>query len=132
MFLSKPHSIRCLLILACLIALLVFQLPGVSSSKAGAALSRPALGLGQPRPLRQESPARAATGSRNYFWTRFPGLAFAPTVTATKTAALFTDADSDSSISPGDTLKYTVTINDSGTDATGLMFDDTPDTNTTF
>jgi len=61
------------------------------------------------------------------------GLApFAPTVTATKTDSLFTDVDNDTNADPGDTLKYAVTINSSGGDATGVTFTDTVDPNTAF
>src|SRR6185295_5434229 len=56
----------------------------------------------------------------------------APTVSATKTDALFTDVDGDNQADPGDTLKYTVTINASGGDATGVTFTDTVDPNTAF
>ena len=56
----------------------------------------------------------------------------APTVTATKTDALFTDVDGDLQADPGDTLKYTVTINAAGEDATGVTFTDTVDPNTAF
>ncbi|HEX3146069.1 MAG TPA: Ig-like domain-containing protein, partial [Pyrinomonadaceae bacterium] len=63
-----------------------------------------------------------------------PRLAAAPppTVTATKTDALFTDLDNDGKADPGDTLKYTVTITATGADATGVQFTDTLDPNTTF
>jgi hypothetical protein len=56
----------------------------------------------------------------------------APTVTATKTDALFTDVDGDLQADPGDTLEYTVTINAAGEDATGVTFTDTVDPNTAF
>jgi uncharacterized repeat protein (TIGR01451 family) len=56
----------------------------------------------------------------------------APTVSATMTDSLFTDADGDSSADPGDTLKYTVAITATGEDATGVSFSDTVDSNTTF
>src|SRR6185369_10941840 len=55
-----------------------------------------------------------------------------PTVTATKTDALFSDLDNDGKADPGDTLKYTVTITATGADATGVQFTDTLDPNTTF
>src|SRR5437899_2177568 len=55
-----------------------------------------------------------------------------PTVTATKTDSLFTDLDGDTQADPGDTLQYTVNINASGEDATGVSFTDTVDPNTTF
>jgi len=63
---------------------------------------------------------------------RAPLAPLAPTVTATKTDSLFTDVDNDTNADPGDTLKYTVTINSSGGDATGVTFTDTVDPNTAF
>jgi hypothetical protein len=56
----------------------------------------------------------------------------APSVSATKTDALFTDVDGDLQADPGDTLKYTVNISASGEDATGVTFSDTVDPNTAF
>jgi hypothetical protein len=55
-----------------------------------------------------------------------------PTITATKVDSIFTDVDGDGRADPGDTLQYTVTINNGGTDATGVKFTDTIDTNTTL
>ncbi len=56
-----------------------------------------------------------------------------PLITATKTDALLIDNDSDMVADTGDTLKYTVTITNSGsTDATGVTFNDTLDVNTTL
>ncbi|MBM4463362.1 MAG: hypothetical protein FJ012_08510, partial [Chloroflexi bacterium] len=56
-----------------------------------------------------------------------------PYIEATKTDSLFTDADSNSVPSPGDTLLYTIVITNSGNlDATGVTFSDTPDANTTL
>jgi len=62
------------------------------------------------------------------------GSVFAAAVlTATKTDALQTDADSSGGVTPGDTLRYTVTIqNSNATDVTNSVFNDTIDTNTTF
>ena len=54
------------------------------------------------------------------------------TVTATKTDSLFTDVDGDLQADPGDTLKYTINIGASGSDATGVTFTDTVDPNTAF
>ncbi len=68
--------------------------------------------------------------SRGHSFNVFAPLA--PTVTATKTDALFTDVDGDLQADPGDTLEYTVTINASGEDATGVTFTDTVDPNTAF
>ena len=61
-----------------------------------------------------------------------PMVPFAPTVTATKSVALTGDVDLDGKADPGDTLTYTVTITDAGMDATGMMFSDTIDANTTL
>jgi uncharacterized repeat protein (TIGR01451 family) len=47
----------------------------------------------------------------------------APLVTATKSAALFTDVNGDGQINPGDTLRYTVVITNSGDqDASAIVF----------
>ncbi|MGH9962490.1 MAG: Ig-like domain-containing protein, partial [Pyrinomonadaceae bacterium] len=61
-----------------------------------------------------------------------PASLLAPTVTASKTDALFTDVDGDNNADPGDTLKYTVNISASGEDATGVTFTDTVDPDTAF
>jgi cytochrome c peroxidase len=54
-----------------------------------------------------------------------------PPVQVTKTATLAKDADGDGVPSPGDTLKYTAVINNTGNGAaTGVTFSDTPDVNT--
>jgi uncharacterized repeat protein (TIGR01451 family) len=53
-----------------------------------------------------------------------------PDINLTKTATL-TDDDGDGAAGPGDTLSYTVVIENAGTgDATGVVFQDTPDPNT--
>ena len=54
-------------------------------------------------------------------------------ITATKTDALQVDADNSGSVTPGDTLRYTITIQNSGDqDATNAVFNDTIDNNTAF
>ncbi len=56
-----------------------------------------------------------------------------PLITATKTDLLLVDVNNDNIANPGDTMSYTVVITNSGsTDATGVMFNDTPDANTTL
>jgi hypothetical protein len=56
-----------------------------------------------------------------------------PLITATKTDALVVDNNNDNVANPGDTLRYTVVISNTGsTDATGVMFNDTVDNNTTL
>ncbi len=50
-----------------------------------------------------------------------------------KSAELLTDADGNSAVSPGDTLRYTVTVTNSGNAAASdVRFTDTPDVNTTL
>ncbi len=56
-----------------------------------------------------------------------------PNVLADKTSALLVDGDTDGNIDPGDTVRYTVTITNSGSGQdTGVIFADTPDSNTTL
>jgi uncharacterized repeat protein (TIGR01451 family) len=58
------------------------------------------------------------------------GVALDP---ASKADSLLIDADGNGQASPGDTLLYTVTVWNEGTaDATGVVFTDTPDPNTTL
>lgn len=57
---------------------------------------------------------------------------FAPGITATKVDS-FPDPNANGKAEPGDTVTYTVTITNSGsTDATGVTFTDSVDTNTTL
>src|SRR5262245_27685033 len=57
--------------------------------------------------------------------------AAAPAISATKTDALLIDQDHDGKADPGDTLRYTVVVsNTGGADATGVTFNDTLDTHT--
>ena len=56
-----------------------------------------------------------------------------PQIDATKTDALLVDDNSNGQVDPGDGLLYTVVITNSGNaDATGVQFQDTPDSNTTL
>ncbi len=57
-------------------------------------------------------------------------FAVAPLITATKSDAF--PSHPSGKAEPGDTITYTVQINNSGTDATGVVFNDTVDANTTF
>jgi len=53
-----------------------------------------------------------------------------PDLVLTKTAALETDADSSGDVSPGDTLRYTLTLDNNGAvAANGIVIDDSPDAN---
>ncbi len=64
--------------------------------------------------------------------TVFTVVRAAAVIAATKTYTLFTDADTNGIASPGDTVEYTVTISNTGTDANGVVFSDTIDENTTL
>ncbi|MFN8485318.1 MAG: hypothetical protein U0768_19950 [Anaerolineae bacterium] len=56
-----------------------------------------------------------------------------PFITTYKLDSLVGDADNNGYASPGDTLLYTITINNAGNGpATGVVFSDTPDSNTTL
>ena len=57
-------------------------------------------------------------------------FAIAPSITATKTDAF--PSHPSGKAEAGDTITYTVQINNSGTDATGVVYSDTVDPNTTF
>ncbi|HSE31384.1 MAG TPA: choice-of-anchor Q domain-containing protein, partial [Pyrinomonadaceae bacterium] len=57
-----------------------------------------------------------------------------PAITATKTDALVVDGDGDTVADPGDTIEYTIQINNGGgaTDANDVVFNDTIDAHTTL
>ena len=103
----------------------VLALGGVALSKSPAL--RATLGLSPaPKPVvRQQTPLQAAANRRidllrmvgvNRASSQPLSLAspLAPSVSATKSDALFTDVDGDLQADPGDTLKYTVNISASG------------------
>ncbi|HVN52937.1 MAG TPA: hypothetical protein VMT46_01310 [Anaerolineaceae bacterium] len=57
----------------------------------------------------------------------------APNVVVTKTAGLVTDANGDGLVNPGDTLRYTIHVRNTGrVTASGLSLADTPDPNTSL
>ncbi len=61
------------------------------------------------------------------------GTPTSATVTATKTAALVVDVNGNGVVASGDTLLYTITlVNNSSIAATGVVYADTPDGNTTL
>ena len=78
----------------------------------------------------------AVSSARNYHL--IPDSTFiinAPAVvniTATKDDSLVIDANGNTKADPGDTLQYTVVATNTGTDATGVNFDDVLDNNTTL
>jgi len=60
-------------------------------------------------------------------------MVMVPNLSATKSAATLTDVNGNGVINPGDSLRYTVTINNTGPDpATGVAISDTIDANTTL
>src|SRR5882724_2164487 len=118
-----------------------FILSGVALSSSAALRAKLGLAKASKREIVQQPQARsvsmgtdsrrpAGNGKAERALSVTPPVA--PTVTATKTDSLFADADNDSQADPGDTIKYTVNINASGQDATGVTFMDTVDPNTTF
>ena len=118
-----------------------FILSGVALSSSAALRAKLGLAKASKREIVQQPQARsvsmgtdsrrpAGNGKAERALSVTPPVA--PTVTATKTDSLFTDVDGDTQADPGDTLQYTVNINASGEDATGVSFTDTVDPNTTF
>ena len=61
-----------------------------------------------------------------------PPTIAAPMITATKTATLAADVNGNGSVNPGDTLMYSVTVTNAGTDATGVSFTDVLNGNLTL
>ncbi|MFL6227322.1 MAG: beta strand repeat-containing protein, partial [Pyrinomonadaceae bacterium] len=73
----------------------------------------------------------SATGGSKQLAPPAPNTVVGPIITATKTDS-FPDPDNDGFAVPGAPITYTVTISNTGTaDATGVVFSDTVDTNTT-
>jgi len=111
------------------------MMPIAPLAAAGATKSRPKESAA-PTSLKQasdavnvKSPEMKVHGSAAGY---APAPFAAPIITATKTAT-FPDPDGNGKAEPGDTISYTVIINNTGTaDATGVTFDDNPDPNTTL
>src|SRR5207253_2692929 len=129
---SKIHSTRIVSLLA-FVGLLAAVVVSVSVE------SRTGRRSGKTQPSDQSTAAAPTSSTDSRFTARHtldpgPRLAPAPppTVTATKTDALFSDLDNDGKADPGDTLRYTVTITANGADATGMQFTDNLDPSTTF
>jgi uncharacterized repeat protein (TIGR01451 family) len=100
-----------------IVALLFANLSPVLGISSGAASAHPA---DVRAAVSDQSPAQAAAAT-------------APAIVATKTDRLLIDRDGDGKADPGDTLRYTVVVSNTGAaDATGVMFDDTLDRNVTL
>ncbi len=96
-----------------LLALLLLQIPPALATDAALARSAPRVPIAADVPSR---PALAATG-----------------VTATQTDMLLVDVNGDRRVDPGDTLRYTVVIdNGSAADLSGLTLDEVLDPHTTL
>jgi methionine-rich copper-binding protein CopC len=96
--------------------------------------------LGPLAPLSQASPSsssRSRTASTNAAPASVPAAPapvpapLVPDISATKVDS-FPDPDNDGKAAPGETITYDVNITNNGTDANGVNFTDTIDTNTTL
>src|SRR5829696_8986227 len=91
--------------------------------------------LGPLAPLSQASPSSSSKPNKESTKAAaVPAPVAAPLVpdiSATKVDS-FPDADSDGKAAPGETITYDVNITNNGTDATGVNFTDTIDSNTTL
>jgi uncharacterized repeat protein (TIGR01451 family) len=77
--------------------------------------------------------SQGLTFSQPQFGSIYAITAADPNIVDPKTVTLAKDADGNGVPSPGDTLKYTAVINNTGTGAaTGVTFSDAPDANTTL
>ncbi len=75
----------------------------------------------------------AAVATLALFFTTVAGVLAAPIMTVTKTATLLVDNNSDGKVTPGDRLRYTVRITNTGNiSGTNVVFSDTLDANTTL
>jgi CSLREA domain-containing protein/uncharacterized repeat protein (TIGR01451 family) len=125
-FSPSPNNLR--VFNACLLSFLTLLAPiasvGAATIRATAPASE-ATRTTKNQPTTQVEPA-AAPASMSV-----PAAMPVPGLTATKVDA-FADSDGDGKAALGETINYTVNINNSGTDATGVTFNDTIDANTTF
>ncbi|HKO45459.1 MAG TPA: Calx-beta domain-containing protein, partial [Pyrinomonadaceae bacterium] len=114
--------------IACLITFTLFTTP-----LASLAASRKQVAFkASPLPSAPEKSSDPAAVNSSVSNVSAPAAMLVPTITASKVDALFTDVNGDTNVDPGDTLEYTVTIQNTGTDATGVTFTDTIDAHTTL
>src|SRR5215217_633214 len=128
---SKNKSATLLIAFIALVTAIAFSVSVKSRSGQWLLGSQPsAPSSSKPEPVQTSTSAPASVASHRPLGPNAAMLV--PTVTATKTDALFTDVDVDGKADPGDTIKYTVNIGATGEDATGVQFSDTVDPNTAF
>jgi HYR domain/Bacterial Ig domain len=130
---STLHDSRSLFIgFVLLLATALLLLPGAATSSDSAA----SVEMNSTGSLTPPAPALPRLiMSRRLLKTGLPAPLFAPTVTATKSAAFDTpggDVNGNGLFDPGDTIRYSVVVSASGMDATNINFSDTLDTNITF
>src|SRR4030095_14182224 len=128
---SKIKKVRSLPLLIAIVSVLAAVGFAIAvESRSSGWLWKPQINAEQTKNSAKES--TASTPKRSFATSPAIANLMAPTVTATKTDALFNDVDNDNLVDPGDTLKYTVQITATGEDATGVTFTDTVDPNTNF
>ena len=125
-FRLTSHLIRLSFIIIGLTGCLVI-LPSASSGPASPLpAAPPAAPMFAPPPA--ASPMAVSPATRTGFKltgsSAVTGAPFVPNITATLADALQVDNNNSGKADPGDTLMYTVTITNSGTDATGVVFTD--------
>jgi hypothetical protein len=117
-FLRPNSGVRRRAVLA-VCALALMTLPGISVWATA-------------RSIAARSAAAVARAVAPAFGRSTAGTPPPPTITPTMTATLTTDSGGDNKADPGDVIRYTTTIANTGTDATGVNFVDTIAAGTTL
>src|SRR5215213_2088243 len=125
---NKPATL--LIAVIALVTAIAFSVSVESRMAGWLSKTQPSAPASNPEPAKNSIAPSASVNARRPLGPNAAMLA--PTVTATKTDALFTDVDVDGKTDPGDTIKYTVNIGATGENATGVQFSDTVDPNTAF
>src|SRR5689334_14295390 len=71
-------------------------------------------GTGTTRAYFNNPSAQAATQIQPETRAAQPAALLAPAITATKNDTLLTDVDGDGNVDPGDTIRYTIVVNNTG------------------